>query len=393
MLGSHHLRPRALGLVGVLLILAPWIPASGAGVAGAEASLPQRNNFALQINDQHAEVHIPGQPVPAYRPDHAYTFPIDAPGGRLSFGAGDAYLSDNTGRHTTHIGEPGPMVPRAYLPLTAHNAISSQSAGERIAFTSWRGGNADLYVINSDSSGAFGPGGWLTHTPAGEYSPAWSRDGTKLVFECRDGTVIDVCTIDADGGGYRNITKGSRPDLQAIMPVWSPDGRQIAVGRPLTTGGASQIWIMDADGGNQRQVTSGWEPSWSPDGSRIAFVRNDGTAHQIWTVRPDGSDLRKLTSGSHAHSFPRWSPDGQLLAFVLDYAQVAVMDASGGPPRTVVDRRSFGLSWSPEGDRLAIAPEDGLWITNLDGTGLRQITDRGSYPSWTSALGGGEPGP
>ena len=60
-------------------------------------------NWVLWINGQHAEDFIPGQQVPSYRGDHTYTFEINAPGGNLVFGIGDAYTADNTGSYTIHI--------------------------------------------------------------------------------------------------------------------------------------------------------------------------------------------------------------------------------------------------------------------------------------------------
>lgn len=137
---------------------------------------------------------------------------------------------------------------------------------------------------------------------------------------------------------------------------------------------STAIWVMDADGRN---------PSWSPDGARIAFIRSDGSSLQIWTTSPDGSDVRKLTEGGHDHMYPTWSPDGRLIAFEYDHASVAVMDAGGGPVRTVAGKGSWNLSWSPDGSRLVIAPPgEGLWLVNVSDGGQVQIAQTGTQPAW-----------
>ncbi len=87
---------------------------------------------------------------------------------------------------------------------------------------------------------------------------------------------------------------------------------------------------------------------------------------------------------------------GRQTAFEVGMTYLAVIDADGGPVRTVVDKRSWNLSWSPDGTRLALAPmregvlsngvewqaADGIWVVNLDGSGLHQIAQEGTQPSW-----------
>jgi Tol biopolymer transport system component len=81
--------------------------------------------------------------------------------------------------------------------------------------------------------------------------------------------------------------------------------------------------------------------------------------------------------------YPTWSPDGSQIAFEYDRAQVAVMDAGGGPPRVIANKNSYNLSWSPDGKRIVIAPsQEGLWLVNADGGGLTQIAQEGKQPSW-----------
>jgi TolB protein len=253
----------------------------------------------------------------------------------------------------------------------------------RIVFVSHRHDNyGELYVMDGHGEDQKR----LTNTPRiTEWHPAWSPDGSRIVFQCHPSgeSGFNVCLINADGSGYTQITNWEQRS-GAQRPVWSPDGSQIAVSRQMGIGGPTWIWLMSADGGNQRQLVEGRDPSWSPDGMRIAFERQvNGRSPQLFTVGADGSNLRQLTQLTDFVMYPTWSPDGRQIAFEVGMAYIAVIAADGGEPRTVVNRRSYNMSWSPDGTQLAIAPqEDGIWVMNLDGSDLHQIAQEGTQPSW-----------
>jgi Tol biopolymer transport system component len=222
----------------------------------------------------------------------------------------------------------------------------------------------------------------LTNTPGENWHPAWSPNGTRIVFQCMSGGTFNVCVINADGSGYTQITHWTRDDGLAQCPVWSPDGQKIVVTHEL--GGGQKLVVMNADGSNQTEIVNlGRDPSWSPEGTQIAFIRWESGGLQVWTTSPDGSNTRVLTQGDHDHMYPTWSPDGSQIAFEYDHAHVAVIDAGGGPPRIIADKNSYNLSWSPDGKKIVIAPSgEGLWLVNADGSGLAQIAQEGKQPSW-----------
>ncbi len=139
----------------------------------------------------------------------------------------------------------------------------------------------------------------------------------KIAFTTlRDGN-YEIYVMNPDGSEQINISRDRSLDRD---PDWSSDGGMIAFAsdRPNSVGFGTKIWVMNVDGSNPRQVTSNEvtdeDPSWSPDGTKIAFSgRQD-----IIVVNADGTEQRTLTFPSANDQDPSWSPDGTKIAFVSD---------------------------------------------------------------------------
>ncbi|MFC1935775.1 hypothetical protein ACFLX9_03335 [Chloroflexota bacterium] len=247
------------------------------------------------------------------------------------------------------------------------------AAGLRLAFSSSRDGNAEIYTSNARGTDLRR----LTYAEASDSAPRWSPDGKRIAFvSARDG-VQSLYVMDADGSNSTRVfAAGDRPS-------WSPDSQTLAL--TASVDGRYAIYLVQTDGSNQRQLTSGnadeWCPSWSPDGSRIAFLR-DG---ELYLVNPDGSDLLWLiarTSGDCPSSV--WSPDSARIAFVMNNAiHVADSDASGFTTLTPGARNP---SWSPDGGLIAFScnypGSTQVCIMNADGSDQQVVFKGGLNPVW-----------
>ncbi|MCE2527106.1 MAG: PD40 domain-containing protein [Actinomycetia bacterium] len=161
-------------------------------------------------------------------------------------------------------------------------------------------------------------------------------------------------------------------------PTWSPDGARIAYIRAWQNNEGhwvSHIYSVNVDGTAQTQLSSGdvrdWRPGWSPDSARIVFQRLSGTGRDdngrfvdadrhVVVMDDDGSNQIALTEGGHWEQSPVWSPDGTRIAYVSDL--VWLVDSDGKNPRPLLTGGAFwdgGVSWSPDGKRLAFARTEG----------------------------------
>jgi Tol biopolymer transport system component len=181
--------------------------------------------------------------------------------------------------------------------------------GSRIVFASDRDGNFELYVMNANGENPVR----LTNVPAADYRPAWSPDGARIAFvSARDGNA-EIYVMNADGTNPVRLTSNAARDAE---PAWSPDGSRIAFSSDRD--GSGGIWTMNADGSGLTRLTTNsrgdWQPAWSPDGTRIAFSRPSSNTTDIFIVKTDGSGLTQLTHGIDSAADPSWSPDGRKIA-------------------------------------------------------------------------------
>jgi TolB protein len=212
-----------------------------------------------------------------------------------------------------------------------------------------------------------------------------SRDRSSLQGRIAFDNFDDVWTIDADGTDLTRLTHSPRPEFD---PSWSPDGTQLAFRSERS--GEPEIWVMNADGTGQRRLTAGISPAWSPDGSLIAFSGRAGLS----VIRPDGAGLRVLpyTDGGE---YPSWSPDGSRIAFNSNLTGDHVMYVAQADGSKVVDLSRVGegwqADWSPDGRSILFTshrdhPDNytDVYVMRPDGSAVRRLTDDRAYtPAWS----------
>ncbi|MDQ3867675.1 MAG: hypothetical protein M3304_12755 [Actinomycetota bacterium] len=226
------------------------------------------------------------------------------------------------------------------------------------SFTAWSpDGNTIVFVRSLvDAAGkpglphlfAMAPDGsrvrQLTRGSTPDLLPSWSPQSSHLAFARVVGEATDLFGIRPDGTGLRRLT--NEPLVHEDMAAFSPDGERIAYTRAAPEN--EDLWLMEADGSGRRELLGGehedGSPAWSPDGARIAFVRDGHVA----VMDADGRDVGVLTSGELKDSHPQWSPNGERILFTRDPGEVLVMNADGsGLARVPVDGVAGGASWGP----------------------------------------------
>lgn len=265
----------------------------------------------------------------------------------------------------------------------------------RVAFSSSRAGNAEIYTMNANGSNVVR----LTNNSFRDENPRFNADGTKIIFSSnRNNSRDEIYSMNADGTNVTRLTNIAGDNLQ---PSYSPDGTKITfVSKRVNA--RENIFIMDADGSNQVQLTNvfprqAFNPTFDAAGTRILFDKSytvSGiTYRDIFKMNTDGSNVVQLTQETVGSNFaPSYSRNGSKIVFVSARGggvnHIYTMNADGSNQTRVTNSpdQETVPSFSPDGARIAFrnVTSGGISTVNADGTGLAAIP--GSHSTDTTPV-------
>jgi CSLREA domain-containing protein len=252
----------------------------------------------------------------------------------------------------------------AQLPAAGSYAFEPDLSrdGSRLTFVE----NDQIFVADSDGTSRI----QLTSGDARKHLPRISPDKTKIVYQSQP--------AGSSGGARLNLinlvnntisTINTNPQAadQDLEPSWSPDGTKIVFHRIHRPGGVltHNIFSINADGTNLAQLTNSTsaetngsysEPDYSPDGTKITFIKKSGSVSSIMVMNADGSNLTAVSTPASVLGLaqPRWSPDGTKIAFIetfwsgSSYRRLIVINADGTGRRQIREGLFGGLSWAAQ---------------------------------------------
>jgi TolB protein len=300
--------------------------------------------------------------------------------------------------------------PRRYA-HTAADEIHLQQVGlrgiarTRLAFATDRDGERgrnrsrdikEIYIMDYDGANPHR----VTIGTNSSIAPSWAPDGQSITYSAwrasgEFGTFQDV-VISWINKGTREYPAKGNPERQSYLPTYSPDGSKIAF--CLSVGGNQEIYVMNRDGSNQRRLTNHPEidtsPTWSPNGAQIAWVSGRSGNPNVYVMNSDGTGQRKLTNESWADR-PTWSREPfNEIAYAARTGpgfDIKIYSFATGQATKITD--GIGSNESPafsaNGRHVAFVStrngKEQIFTIDRDGTHLRQITREGrnTFPNWS----------
>ena len=271
-------------------------------------------------------------------------------------------------------------------------------ASTQIAFVSNRSGNKEIWAMDYDGENQHE----LTQLHTISLTPRWSPDATRIAFTCYaqpGSSSVLTAQICIQSMATNRLISWPRFRGTNASPAWSPDGSQLMFMSSMY--GNPELFSTDASGARPKRLTysngANTSPSWNPKtGQQVAFVSDRGGIPQLYVMNSDGSSQTKVDLPDMGYMIdPAWSPNGQLLAFswrrpngnydlyimeIVTHQLVELTRDAG---------RNERPSWAPDGRHIVFeSTRTGtrqIWSILADGTGARQLTKQGQNesPNWS----------
>lgn len=268
-----------------------------------------------------------------------------------------------------------------------------QPNGVKIAFTSDRSGDDEVYLMNADGSNPVP----ITNNTGFVYNPVVSPNGARVAFTNFASGNYEIYSVGSGGGVATNLTNNAAVD---DAPSYSPDGAKIAF--RSTRDGDSEIYLMNADGSNPIRLTfsigDDQMPAFSPDGAKIVFQTYRNGNWDVYSMNADGTGQTPLTTSTAWDEQPAFSPNGSKIAFISNRdgnTEIYVMNSDGSAQTRITNDAASDAypSFSPGGGRIAFASNRSgtydIWTMNPDGTSPTNIAPGSPFdldPDWGRQL-------
>ncbi|MBV9264759.1 MAG: PD40 domain-containing protein [Acidobacteriaceae bacterium] len=269
--------------------------------------------------------------------------------------------------------------------------------GTRIVFVSDRSGAKEIWVMNWDGSEQR----QLTHYGSISTFPSASPDGRIVAFTSYAGGNPNIYLLSIDTG-RRLPYYNQRASMNAFV-TFTPDSKRI-IFSSTAGGGPAQLYTANVDGSNLRRLTSSGaievEAKINPKtGTNLVDVSGRSGLPQIYHMNMEAADVQRLTPGTGEATNPAWDPDGVHIAFAWTKGfepgnyNIFVMDVASQQitQLTANEGRNENPSWAPDSAHIVYASKRGrqsqIWVMNADGTGKHSLTQSGSNekPVWVNA--------